>query len=461
MRIEPVTRPVRSRRAAWRPLAVLLLAHCVRGAALLHAQAEQAPPPAATVDKQPRKPEQEPVREVGGRLVISGGTVVVTANPDLPPRDSSIATKTDTPLIETPRSVSITSRDALEDRLTTNITDAHDYTTGFIPADDRGPAFVRGFSVGFYDVRRDGLRTYAWSIREPVAIERAQYLRGSAAVLYGDGSPGGLVNLVLKKPLPVRRTQVTASGGELDFGRVTADTTGPIDPRWRYRLVGAAEWLGNGIENTERRVSFLPMLSVDLSDAVTLHMDGELYHQRGRDYRHVVPVTPDTQRGDFSKIPWDLSIASPDEGWSGWNVSPGVRLDARLGQRSSAHVSARYTRIGGDLDLSGLVGVAADGRTLQRFAYREISTWQEYQSDAFVTTTTSTGRVEHRFVAGIEAGLSTTDSEIGVGAAAPLDMFAPVYTPTSAAPVLRPTQYDILRLGTYVQDQIRLNPSIT
>ena len=58
------------------------------------------------------------------------------------------------------------------------------------PADERGPAFARGFSIGFYDIRRDGLRTYAWSIREPVAIERVQFLGGPAGVLYADGSPG-------------------------------------------------------------------------------------------------------------------------------------------------------------------------------------------------------------------------------------------------------------------------------
>jgi iron complex outermembrane receptor protein len=397
-------------------------------------------------------------QEVGGRLVVRGDTVVVSGNPDLPIRDSSVATKTDTPLQETPRSISITGRQTLDDRLATNIADAHDYTTGLMPADDRGPAFARGFRIGFYDVRRDGLRTYAWSIREPAGIERVQYLRGAAAILYGDGSPGGLVNLVLKKPLPLRVAEFAVSGGGLGFGRVTGDVTGPItaDGRWRYRLVGAAEWLGNGIDNGERRLSLLPMLSVDLSDAVTLNVDGELYQQRGRNYWHFVPSTPDTQHGDFSKIPWDLNTASPDDGWSGWNASPGVRLDARLNERSSLYVSGRYTRIGGDIDIQGLAGLAADGRTLNRYAYREISTWNEYQSDGFVTTAFDTGPLAHRLVAGIEAGLSTTDSEIGIGGAPPLDMHDPVYGPKPAEPALLPTRYDVSRFGAYVQDQIRV-----
>ncbi len=169
---------------------------------------DPCPPDKFTPTAQP-EPDDKPLTEVGGRLVICGETVLV-ATPDEPPRESSIATKTDTLLRETPRSVSVTSRRTLDDRMAINITDAHDYTPGVTTMDERGPAFARGFRLGFYDLRRDGLRTDAWSVREPVALERVQYLRGPGGVLYGDGSPGGLVNLVLKKPLPVRRAEVTA-----------------------------------------------------------------------------------------------------------------------------------------------------------------------------------------------------------------------------------------------------------
>ena len=145
------------------------------------------------------------VQEVGGRLVVSGETVVVTSNPDDPPRDSSIATKIDTPLLETPRSVSIIDRRTLDDMGAISVTQAHDYAVGLTLLDERGPAFARGFPVDFYDLRRDGLRTYSWSVREPVAVDRIQYLRGPSATLYGDGSPGALINMVLKKPLPTPR----------------------------------------------------------------------------------------------------------------------------------------------------------------------------------------------------------------------------------------------------------------
>lgn len=422
--------------------------------ALLYAQEPKpASPPAPTT-----QPDQTPCdQEVGGRLVVCGETVVVTGNLDEPPRDSSLATKIDTPLIETPRSVSIIDRQTLDDMGAINISQAHDYVVGFTSMDDRGPGFARGFPVGFYDLRRDGLRTYTWSVREPVAVDRVQYLRGPAAVLYGDGSPGALVNMVLKKPLPVPRYEFGVSGGSSGFGRVTADLTGPLTTgrRIRYRVVAASEWLESGFNNDERRLTLLPTIAIDVGAGGTLTFDIEWYDQRGRDYWHMVPATAAAQRGDFSGVPWDLSINSPDYRWTGNNVSPGLRLDLPLGKQSSLHVAGRYTKIDGDINAQGLAALAEDGRTAVRYQYHEVSTWHEYQTDTFAASNFRTGRIHHRLVTGVEAGLSTADTEIGIGSASPLDIFNPVY-PHEPEPLARPTRYDVSRVGLYTIDQVRI-----
>ena len=401
------------------------------------------------------------MQEVGGRLVVSGETVVVTSNPDDPPRDSSIATKIDTPLLETPRSVSIIDRRTLDDMGAISVTQAHDYAVGLTLLDERGPAFARGFPVDFYDLRRDGLRTYSWSVREPVAVDRIQYLRGPSATLYGDGSPGALINMVLKKPLPTPRYEVSASGGSSGFGRVTADLSGPLTAGKgvRYRIIAASEWLDNGFDNDERRLTVLPTIAVDFGARGTLTVDTEWYDQKGLNYRHTVPATADAQRGDFSGLPWDLGFSGPEYGWTGSNISPGLRLDLNLGRQTSLHVAGRYTKIDGDINGQGLIGLAADGRTANRFQYHEISTWHEYQSDTFVATTARTGRLEHRIVTGIEAGLSTADSMIGVGAASTLDIFNPQYS-NQPEPVARPTRYDVNRLGVYAVDQVRFGERV-
>src|SRR5262245_15269184 len=390
-----------------------------------------AEPSAATQDT-------SSVREVGGRLVTTAETVVVKGELDEHARESSIATKISTPLIETPRSISVIDRQTLDDLSAINITQAHDYTVGITPQDERGTAFSRGFPVDFYDLRRDGLRTYSWSVREPVALDRIQYLRGPASVLYGDGSPGALINLVLNKPMPVRRVDISGSAGSPGLGRLSADATGPLNEKRtiRYRLIASGEWLQNGFDNDERRLTVFPSLAVDLGPRSTVTFDTEVYRQRGRNYRHAVPATSAAQDGDFSDYPWDLSIAAPDDGWSGGNVSPGVRLDVGLGAQTSLHVASRYTRIDGDLDLQALIGVSADGSTASRYHYREISTWNEYQTDAFATTAARTAGIDHKLVGGVETGFSTTDSQIGVGPAASLDLDDPDYGPPPSLPML-------------------------
>src|SRR5262245_13276267 len=299
------------RRALW----LIVWWTCFASGALLAAQ-QPAPPG----EEKPAAAEQaQTVQEIGGRLVASGETVVVKGDRDQPPRDSSIATKIDTPLLETPRSVSVVDQQTLDDLSAINITQAHDYTVGITPQDERGPGFARGFPIDFYDLRRDGLRTYSWSVREPVALDRIQYLRGPASVLYGDGSPGGLINLVLKKPMPARAFEFGGSVGGSGFGRLYADATGPLNEKRtvRYRTIASGEWLENGFDNGERRFTLFPSLAIDVGSRATLSFDTEIYHQRGRNYRHAAPATADAQRGDFSQYPWDLSIASPDDGWSG------------------------------------------------------------------------------------------------------------------------------------------------
>lgn len=280
-------------------------------------------------------------------------------------------------------------------------------------------------------------------------------------MLYGDGSPGALVNMVMKKPLPAPRYEFSVGGGSLGFGRLTADVTGPLttDRRVRYRVVAASEWLENGFDNNERRLTLLPTIAVDVGARGTLTFDTEFYNQRGRNYRHVVPATADAQRGDFSGFPWDLSVTSPDSGWTGGNISPGLRFDLGLGHESSLHVAGRYTKIDGDINLEALSALALDGRTALRFKYHEISTWHEYQSDTFAATNVRTGRLMHRIVAGVEAGLSTADSEIGIGSASSLDIFNRAYPP-QPEPVARPTRYDVSRLGLYAVDQVRLGERV-
>src|SRR6187401_3597984 len=86
------------------------------------AQEPMPPSPAAPTTQ----PQSACVQELGGRLVVCGEAVEVRGNPDEPIRDSSLATKVETPLLETPRSISVIDQRTLDDMGAVNITQAHD-----------------------------------------------------------------------------------------------------------------------------------------------------------------------------------------------------------------------------------------------------------------------------------------------------------------------------------------------
>ena len=108
------------------------------------------------------------------------------------------ATKTDTPLIETPQAISVVTRDQMEAQGVQTLRQVTAYTAGAVSNyfDSRVDSFAaRGGTVSQY---QDGLLrtygTYNTSRPDPYTLERVEFLRGPTSVLYGQGSVGGVLN---------------------------------------------------------------------------------------------------------------------------------------------------------------------------------------------------------------------------------------------------------------------------
>jgi iron complex outermembrane recepter protein len=118
----------------------------------------------------------------------------------------SSGTKTDTPLLETPAAISVITQDQIRAQVPQTISQAVRYTSGTRAetsgADTRfEDIYIRGFPADEY---LDGMKLFtsgfSTSMIEPYNLERVEVLHGPASVLYGQASPGGLVNLVSKRP---------------------------------------------------------------------------------------------------------------------------------------------------------------------------------------------------------------------------------------------------------------------
>ncbi|PDT79867.1 TonB-dependent siderophore receptor [Sinorhizobium sp. BJ1] len=161
------------------------------------------------------------------------------------------ATKTDTPVAETPQSMSTVSRKQLDDRKPQNLSEAVSYTPGVrigqYGAEPRFDAFkVRGIDLTYTGIFRDGLRQISSPNGlfrlEPYGVEAISILRGPAGSIYGASSSAGIVDIISKRPTEEQFREVEMQYGS--YGRVQGafDFSGPIDAENTvlYRLTGLA-----------------------------------------------------------------------------------------------------------------------------------------------------------------------------------------------------------------------------
>lgn len=180
------------------------------------------------------------------------------------------ATKSDTPVVETPRSVSIETLSDILDRGGLDLSDAYLYSAGVI-GDTYGISTrvdsvqVRGLRAPEY---RDSLQalfgSYNNTRSDIYTLEQVEILRGPSAVLYGQGSPGGIVNVVSKTPQDAFAGEIVGEIGNDDRYQLAADFTGPLDAAgsWLYRAVGVWRDTGSQIDHVgENAVTLAPSLT--------------------------------------------------------------------------------------------------------------------------------------------------------------------------------------------------------
>src|SRR5712691_4831983 len=162
---------------------------------------------------------------------------------------STSATKTDAPLIEIPQSVSVVTQDQLTSRNVQTVAEAIRYT-GSVDVDTYGTETrfdwinIRGFDQSTYGLYRDNSRWQSGNVSgqiDPYLIQEVDIVKGPSSVLYGQNQPGGLVNLVTKRPPSRPLRELVLNYGSFDRRQVAADFGGPVgadDSTLKYRLTG-------------------------------------------------------------------------------------------------------------------------------------------------------------------------------------------------------------------------------
>jgi len=200
--------------------------------------------------------------------------------------NASSATKTDTPIMDTPLSIQVVPKAVLDDQQAIRVGDALRNVSGYF--DSRGEeyvydtAYLRGFST---DSRQyiDGLRDLPQS-HSLAMIDRVEVLKGPAGALYGRMEPGGLINYVSKRPLDKPYYSLQQQFGSFDLYRTLADATGPVtkDGSLLYRV--NMEYLRSNsyIDVVNKERGFIaPSLTWKISPRTQLDLDFRYHDVNG------------------------------------------------------------------------------------------------------------------------------------------------------------------------------------
>ena len=398
--------------------------------------------------------------------------VTVTAPGGYVAASATTATKTDMPLIETPQSVSVITLDQMNLRDVQTLNQAIEYTAGVgVQTYGSDPRFdwfnIRGFDESTYGLYRDNLRWQSGQVEgasEPYDLQEIDVIKGPSSVLYGQNTPGGLVNLVTKRPPAENTHELIAQFGSFDRKQIQGDWGGPIDQagRWRYRLTGLLRGSGSQVDYVPDDRRFLaPALTWVPSDRTTLTILAD-YQNDNDGWSQFLPAQGTLQANPNGKIPTSFFTGQPGFDYfhrQQWSTA--YLFEHRIGKIWTLRQTFRYSKIAFDGNDAFGGGLQADLRTLNRFGYSDALTLGLAAVDTQGFAQFHTGSVRHSVLVGLDYSHTDALQISGFSAAPPIDVFAPNYNQTIAAPVpYLKVNEPSWQSGLYFQDHLNITPKI-
>lgn len=384
-------------------------------------------------------------------------------------------TKTDTPIIETPQSVSVITGQQIEDQGAQTLQDALRYSAGVrsdaYGLDSRGDwSFVRGVEPTQY---QDGMRVFFdffSNVRpEAYAIERVEILRGPGSALFGQGSAGGTVNVVSKRPQGQAHREINVQLGNYDRRQVGVDLTGPVTAGgdWLYRFIGVGRDSETQVDFTESdRWLLAPSLTWQPTDRTTLTLLVNIQRDTGTVTTAFPPWSGTLLPNPNGEIGTERFTSEPDfdrfdnsQDAAGWQFEHA--FDAMWTVRQNmrySHSTVDYRTLYPDVFSNPQDPfVDAAQREVFRFGYIREQQDDAWTLDNQVQADWDWGFTRHSVLVGLDYSHDRIQRRQGFSFDAnPFDLFDPVYGNFTAPVALHDPDTSIQQVGVYFQDQIRL-----
>lgn len=397
-----------------------------------------------------------------------------TAADGQPARNSRAAGKTDTPLAETPQSVSVVTRSQIEALQPRTVAEALGYTPGVFTASIGSSSrydylVLRGFNNHVNTNEwLDGLRligdpeaSNALQV-DPYFVERLDVVRGPDSVLYGQSSPGGLVAITTKQPLAESHHQIELSVGNHAQRSAAFDFGGQLDDEGRvsYRLVGKASSadMQQALSSSER-YALMPSLAWKISSSTRLLLQAYLQNEPATGYHGSLPYSGSVVAHNGKWLSAGFDDGSPTDGMSRRQQLYGYQLEHDLNADWQFRQKFRYQKSqisSQQVYQTGWVSGSSDLMTRAASAGQEHG--DAYSIDNQLEGHLSTGPVRHTLLAGLDYYRMQNDGYNRYGSASSIDPFAPSYASENivfGSPVF--FSHRSHQTGVYLQDQLAWN----
>lgn len=233
--------------------------------------------------------------------------------------DEAGVARSETPLREVPQAVRVVPRQAIDDIGAVRLEEAYDYVSGVNRQNSFGGLWdnfsIRGFSgdpnTGANFLRNGfaGNRGYN-APRDMANVERLEVIKGPVSALYGGSEPGGILNIVTKKPQFKTGNAVELYAGSYDSYRTTIDSTGAISDTLAYRLNVAYEDKGSFRDHINSQRSLIaPSFTWLLTPNTVVNYDFEALRQKTPMDRGVIAIN-----GQVGSIPRNRFLGEPGDG---------------------------------------------------------------------------------------------------------------------------------------------------
>jgi iron complex outermembrane receptor protein len=383
---------------------------------------------------------------------------------------SATGTKTDTPIIETPQSISVITADRMRQQGATSVTQALGYTAGVGGAlygvDTRFDWLsIRGFDAyqpGFFV---DGMlvrNNNSWSVWkvEPYGTERIEVLKGPPSVLYGQANAGGMVNVVTKRPLDEPLYETELRFGSHGRAEGLFDFSGPAtqDGKILYRLTGVLLDTDTQVDFTDQKRAYIaPAVTWRPNNDTSLTLLGQYLKEDDVPNIGFLPAEGTLLPNPNGKISRSFFTGEPGyDKWKQEQWSVGYILEHRFNDVWKARQNVRYN--GTDIDYAQVFGsgLIADN-SLDRYAFTSVESQSTFVTDNQLQADFGAAGMRHTVLAGVDYQHNVFNQRSTFGGSYPINPFDPDYgTPIADVLPYIDAETTIEQTGIYLQEQAKI-----